>query len=172
MRMNLAIGCVVSLALAAAPGPARACGDTAIGIGHEPVRSAGGPARASVLVLQDPADPQGSLLRDPDLSAALAAAGFANRVVSNPDEVRQALSGGSFEVILAGVKSAPVLKSVLDGSNGKPGILPVVHNGSKEEVAAARAAYGEVVTSPARARALAAAIEEAAGRSAAQKGGR
>ena len=163
MRKTLAIAGAVSLVLAFTSGPARACGDTSIEGGHAAFCAAASTARGSVLVFQDPGEPGGSLLADPDLSGVLTSAGFKPRVVLSLEAVKQALSEQSFDVVLAGVGNAPALKDLLAASSGKTALVPVVHKGTKEEASAARGTYGSVVTSPTRARSLVRAIDDASG---------
>jgi hypothetical protein len=143
----LLVGVVGVLAVG---GSVFACGDklVVVGRGLKPRRAMGAPHRASILVY---ADPKGSLpaaLEEGHLRKDLERAGHRLRTATSRQEFDAALGTGTYDLVLADFKVAPLLESEAKAAASKPTILPTLYNPSEAELAAASRQYSCVVKAP------------------------
>jgi DNA-binding NtrC family response regulator len=127
-----------------------ACGDklVVVGRGLKTSRAMGAPHRASILVY---ADPKGSLpaaLEEGHLRKDLERAGHRLRTTTSREEFDAALGTGTYDLVLADFKAAPLLESETKAAASKPTILPTLYNPSDAELAAASRQYSCVVKAP------------------------
>ena len=126
-----------------------ACGDKLVVVGRGlRANRMGAPHRASILVY---ADPKGSLpaaLEAGHLRKNLERAGHRLRTATSREEFDAALGTGSYDLVLADFKSAPLLESEAKAAASKPTILPTLFNPSEAELAAASHQYLCVVEAP------------------------
>jgi hypothetical protein len=142
---------------------ALACGDklVVVGRGLRANRAMGAPRRASILVY---ADPKGSLpaaLEEGHLRKDLERAGHRLRTATSREEFDTALGTGSYDLVLADFKTAPLLESEARAAASKPTVLPTLFNPSEAELAAATRQYTCIVKSPGDLKAYMTVINEA-----------
>jgi len=131
-------------------GDALACGDKllVVGRGLKASRAMGAPHRASILLY---ADPKGSLpaaLEEGHLRRDLERAGHRLRTATSREEFDTALRTGTYDLILADFKAAPLLESAAGAAASRPTVLPTLFKPSEAELAAASRQYACVVKSP------------------------
>jgi DNA-binding NtrC family response regulator len=144
----------------AAGGDIFACGDKLLIVGRG-LRTNRALHRASILVY---ADPKGSLpaaLKEGHLRRDLERAGHRLRTATSREEFDAALGSGTYDLVLADFKAAPLLESEARTAPSKPTILPTLYNPTEAELAAAVRQYDCVVKAPADQKDYMAVINEA-----------
>ena len=124
--MKLAKACIGSIliTLLAANAPLQACGEgmfsTGNGLAYQGYLA---PRPATILVYSSPVD---SDLQRTELHQGLQRAGHTVVVVDNDDELRQALAGRHFDVVLAAFDAADSVVAAAPADLPPPPLLPVV----------------------------------------------
>jgi len=137
-RVQAACGTLVLVALAWSS-TASACGDKFLAPGRGPGLSAVNkpPHKIAVLIYGDESSDAVSALSSPDYQKTLKMVGYKVVHCRGTDDCQRELRERKFDVILADAKDA---KSAREQSGSS--VVPVLLKASKEEVKAAKAAYG------------------------------
>jgi len=150
-HLKKARACVlVLLSLLLSRSDALACGDKLVVVGHgiRSNRAPGAPHRASILVFADPSGSLPAALEEGHLRKDLERAGHRLRTTTSREEFDNALSTGSYDLVLADFKVAPQLETAAAAATSRPMVLPTLYNPSDAELAAAAKQYSCVVKSP------------------------
>ena len=157
------LSAALGVALLSAWSDLSACGDKFLvvgrGVRYQHIQAA--PHAASVLVYTEPDSNRPSAVKDMELQTALTLAGHSATLVSGTDELRKALSGGNFDIVLADLDTAQMITEAVRSAPSKPIFLPVVYSDDKTELANVRNEYGCLLKAPARSGYFLAAIDEA-----------
>jgi len=127
-----------------------ACGDKllVVGRGLRGSRVRGALHRASILLYADPKGSLPSALENGHLRRDLERAGHRLRTATSREEFEAALSTGSYDLVLADLKAAPLVESRAREAASKPTVLPTLYNPSDAELKAAAQQYNCVLKSP------------------------
>lgn len=146
-KLTLAVGLAgVVLAMG---GDALACGDklVIVGRGMRP-RRVKGSVPASILVYADPKGSIPAAMDEGHLRQDLERAGHRVRSVGSRAELENALETGSYDLVFADFKEAPLVETEAKGAPSKPTVLPTLYNPSQADLAAATKEYQCVVKAP------------------------
>jgi hypothetical protein len=130
-------------------GDALACGDklVIVGRGMRPKRVRGS-VPASILVYADPKGSMPAALDEGHLRKDLEKAGHRVRSVVTREELENALDTGSYDLVFADLKAAPLVETEAKDARSKPTVLPTLFNPSDADMAAATKEYHCVVKAP------------------------
>ena len=145
-RLDLMLLAVVAGFLAVG-GDVFACGDKLLIVGRG-LRTNRALHRASILVYADPKGALPAALKEGHLRRDLERAGHRLRTATSREEFDAALGSGTYDLVLADFKAAPLLESEAKTAPSKPTILPTLYNPSEAELAAASRQYTCVLKSP------------------------
>jgi hypothetical protein len=95
------------------------------------------------------------------VDAVLSRAGYHPAVVASPEELGRLLKDGNTGIVLLDIADAGTVEKLVPAAPAGPVILPVINNGSRQEMTAARKTYGVALKSPASGDALLDAVDEA-----------
>ena len=126
---------------------ADACGDKLLRMGRG-VRFQRSSHPATVLIFLPSTAPAGASTKAPQLQAFLKKAGHKPIIVQGADRLSQALSSGQYDVVLAGLAEVAGVQKQIEASGSKPAVVPMIFNGTKADVAAAKQHYRCVVKNP------------------------
>lgn len=119
-----------------------ACGDKSLRIGRGiRFRRTSHPAAVLIYI---PSNEK----RATQLHSMLKRVGHKSFAVQGADGVSEALKSGKYDLVFADVSEAPSLEKQIQASASRPGLIPVVSNGTKAEVAAAKVHYRYLVKNP------------------------
>lgn len=150
----------------------QACGDKLLVLGRGIRFQSRHTPRAAAVLLYLPPIAAGEAITDPDIESALREAGHTVHAVTTSDELRDALRGGTYDVVLTNVTNAPDLERAQRDIPGTTVVLPAVYlmlpssqRPTKQQAKAdeARAAkdFGVVVQVPSRPGYYCAAVDKA-----------
>ena len=127
---------VTALILTTAP-PSRACGDKFVifgrGVRFRAAYAAEHPA--AILVYMNPMSHVPLVDRDFHLVATLRLAGHRPSIVETRDELRDALTSASYDVLIADLEDAVGLETEVRHSASPPTVVPLVYKASRAEFA-------------------------------------
>jgi hypothetical protein len=131
-------------------GEAWACGDklVVVGRGLRPRAVKGGPQRASILLYADPKGALPSALEQGHLRKDLERAGHRLRSVTTREELKSALSTGTYDLVFADAKAATSVEVDAKEAASKPTVMPTLYNPTDAELAAASQQFHCVLNSP------------------------
>jgi hypothetical protein len=137
MRRPLKYFAIVTALIVTTAPPSRACGDKFVifgrGVRFRAVYAAAHPA--AILVYMNPMSHVPLIDRDYHLVAALRLAGHRPSVVETRDELRDALTSASYDVLIADLEDAAGLETVVRQAASPPTVLPLVYKASGAEFA-------------------------------------
>lgn len=135
--------------LLAMGGDALACGDklVVVGRGLRPKRVKAA-QQASILLFADPKGALPAALEEGHLRKDLERAGHRLRTVGTREELDAALGIGTYDLVFADLKAAPLIETEAKSAPSKPTVLPILFNPTDAELAAASQQYQCVVKSP------------------------
>jgi hypothetical protein len=107
--------------------PVHACGDKLMMLGRGIRFQSKHTPRAAAVLLYLPESATGRPLTDPKLESALREAGHAVRAVTTPADLKSALSGGTYDVVLANVTEAPELERAQGVADRNAVVLPAIY---------------------------------------------
>lgn len=107
--------------------PLYACGDKLMMLGRGIKFQSKHTPRAAAVLLYVPESATGRPLTDPKLESALREAGHAVRAVTTPSDLKSALSGGTYDVVLANVTDAPELERAQGVGDRNAVVLPAIY---------------------------------------------
>jgi len=140
-RIVLATVTIAGVVLLSIPG-AEACGDKALRIGRG-IRFQR-PSQPAAVLIYIPSNSQ----RATQLQSMLKKVGHKSYAAPGADKLSEALRSGQYDLVLVDFAEAAGVEKQIGTSSSKPVVIPVVPNGTKAEVAAARKQYGNVVKNP------------------------
>jgi hypothetical protein len=117
----------VAMAVCQATIPLLACGDKLMMLGRGIRFQSKHTPRAAAVLLYLPESATGRPLTDPKLESALREAGHAVRAVTTPADLKSALSGGTYDVVLANVTDAPELERAQGVADRNAVVLPAIY---------------------------------------------
>ena len=126
MRQIL-VATVVAAAVCQSAVPIHACGDKLMMLGRGIKFQSKHTPRAAAVLLYLPESATGLALTDPKLESALREAGHAVRAVTTPSDLETALSGGTFDVVLANITHAPELEKAKSIAERSAVVLPAIY---------------------------------------------
>jgi hypothetical protein len=126
---------------------AEACGDKLLRIGRG-ARFQRSMHPATVLIYLPTTATADASTKAPKLQAFLKKAGHKSSIVQGADRLSQVLGSGQYDVVFAGLAEVASVQKQIAASASKPAIVPMVFNGTKAEVAAAKKQYRCVVKNP------------------------
>ena len=118
-----------------------------VGRGLRPTRVRGS-VPASILVYADPRGSMPAALDEGHLRKDLEKAGHRVRSVVTREELENALGTGSYDLVFADLKAAPLVEMEAKDARSKPTVLPTLFNPSDADMAAATKEYHCVVKAP------------------------
>lgn len=137
MRRPLKYFAIVTALIVTTAPPSRACGDKFVifgrGVRFRAVYAAAHPA--AILVYMNPMSHVPLIDRDYHLVATLRLAGHRPSVVETRDELRDALTSASYDVLIADLEDAAGLETVVRQAASPPTVLPLVYKASGAEFA-------------------------------------
>ena len=129
---------LVSALTVAASGAALACGDKLVVVGRGlHAKGVRAPQRASILLFAEPKSSVAAALQDGNFRKDLERAGHRLRSATSKEELEAALGTGSYDLLLADLKTASFAESEAKASASKPTFLPTLFNPTAAELAAA-----------------------------------
>jgi len=102
---------------------------------------------ANILVYTPPNSALSQALGELSVATVLTRVGYKPTTVTGPDELDAALRKGGWDLVLADLATTTALRERLKDRDA-PAILPVVHEPSRSQLAAAKETYGEVIRTP------------------------
>src|SRR6266404_1841470 len=145
-RITLSLGLVAGVLLLSIS-TADACGDKLLRIGRG-ARFQRSMHPATVLIyLPSSASAEASTTAH-KLQTFLRKAGHKSNTVHGADRFSEVLGSGQYDVVLAGLADAPSVQKRIEASAAAPVVVPMIFNGTKPEVAAAKKHYRYVVKNP------------------------
>ena len=102
-----------------------------------------------------------AVIRNLELQSVLKKAGHKIQVVEDPAALENALKGGKYDVVVTDIANAAELSHQLPAVPGKPVLLPVAFQTSKQEMAAAQKKYHCLLKAPGSAENYLTAIDQA-----------
>jgi hypothetical protein len=126
---------------------ADACGDKLLRMGRG-ARFQRSMHPATVLIYLPAITSAGTSTKAPQLQAFLKKAGHRSSIVQGADQLSRVLSSGRFDVVLAGLAEVPGVQKEIEAAVSKPAVVPMIFNGTKADVAAAKKHYHCVVKNP------------------------
>ena len=147
-RSLLGLGLLAGIVCVA--GEALACGDklVVVGRGLRPRSVKGGPQRASILLYADPKGSLPSALEQGHLRKDLERAGHRLRSVTTREELKSALSTGTYDLVFTDAKAATAVEVDANQAASKPTVMPTLYNPTAAELAAASQQFPCVLNSP------------------------
>ncbi|HKC12936.1 MAG TPA: hypothetical protein VKI41_12960 [Vicinamibacteria bacterium] len=140
---------VATVGVPAIGGHVFACGDKLVVVGRGlKANRLSAPRRASILVYADPKGALPAALEEGHLRKDLERAGHRLRTATSREEFDAALGTGTYDLVLADFKAAPLLEPAVQAAASKPTVLPTLFNPSDADLAAALRQYTCVVKSP------------------------
>jgi hypothetical protein len=127
MRHVVALVALLSTAVIQAGVPVAACGDKLMMLGRGIRFQSKHTPRAAAVLVYLPESASGEALTDPKLETALREAGHTVRTVTSPGELETALRGGTFDVVLANVSTAPDLEKAKTVAERNAVVLPAIY---------------------------------------------
>lgn len=118
---------LASAVLAPMAADLHACGDKLLVLGRGIRFQSRHTPRAATVLLYLPPAATGQAITDPNLESALREAGHTVHAVTTNDELRDALRGGSYDVVLTNVTNAPDLERAERDAPGTAVVLPAVY---------------------------------------------
>jgi hypothetical protein len=119
---------------------ALACGDKLLylgrGLSFAGIHVAKRPA--SILIYMNASSELPAADKDVQLQTLLRLAGHRPKSVESRTEFEQALTSGSYNVIIVGISDAGTLKAAVEGAPGRPLLIPLLYKPKKEQFAAAQ----------------------------------
>jgi hypothetical protein len=119
---------------------ALACGDKLLflgrGVSFARIHMAEKPA--SILIYMNESSQLPAADKDVQFQTVLRIAGHRPKSVANRTEFEQALTSGSYNVIIVGMSDAETLKAEIEGAPGRPLLIPMLYKPKKEQFAAAQ----------------------------------
>lgn len=117
-----------------------ACGDKLLVLGRgftfaQIHRSA---APASILIYMNPSSRVPAADKDLQLQTVLKLAGHRLKSIGDRTELGRALTSGGYDFVVADFVDAGALKDEIEAAPGKPILLPLLYNPSKEQLASAQ----------------------------------
>jgi len=163
---------LIGALLAPLAGRLDACGDKLLVLGRGIRFQSRHTPRAAAVLLYLPPAAAGQAITDPDLESALREAGHTVHAVTTNDELRDALHGGNYDVVLTNVTNAAELERAERDTAGTAAVLPAVYlmapagqrptkQQAKADEAKASKDFGVVVEVPSRPGYYCAAVDKA-----------
>lgn len=149
-RTFIASASVVALVTLGAADRLLACGDKFL-VPSRGTRFQRAPVRrppAAILVFANPATLLPQTLANGGVDATLRKAGYQPTSVTSMDALSAALERGGWDLVVADMADYLAIESRRQGAT--PAILPVVHNPTRDALAAARRVNAHVVKAPAK----------------------
>jgi hypothetical protein len=149
----------LSLGLAA---PIFGCGDKFL-LASRGIRSLRGAMAAhpsSILIYRNPSSLMPAAEKEMRLQSTLILAGHKTNSVENTTALGEALKTGRYDLVLADVSDASVVKQGIESASAKTRLLPVV-NADRKDRRAAEKEYGAIITVPSNSGRLLASIDDA-----------
>jgi DNA-binding NtrC family response regulator len=138
-----------ALAVVVVGGDALACGDKLVVVGRGlHANRVKAPQRASILLFAEPKSSVAAALEDGNFRKDLERAGHRLRSATSKEELESALSTGTYDLLLADLKAAPLAESEAKSAASKPTFLPTLYNPTASELAAVGTQYHCVVKKP------------------------
>lgn len=143
-------------------GEALACGDklVVVGRGVRPSRTKA-PHRGAVLLYANPGGSVSAIAEEGRLKKDLERAGHRVRSVATEEDLRTALRTGTYDLLLADMKTVPQIEGPAQAAQSKPTVLPTLYKPSDAELAAAHAHFACVLKSPSSQQDYVAVVNEA-----------
>ena len=151
-----------ALAVAVVGGDALACGDKLVVVGRGlHANRVKAPQRASILLFAEPKSSVAAALEDGNFRKDLERAGHRLRSATSKEELEAALGTGTYDLLLADLKAAPLAESEARSAASRPTFLPTLFNPTAAELAAVGKQYHCVVKSSGEQKDYIAVINEA-----------
>lgn len=137
MKRVMLLGILGILTLA---GEALACGDklVVVGRGMRPQRTNASPQRGALLLYASSGGSVSRILEEGRFRKEIERAGHRVRSVTTHEELHAALGTGSYDLVLADIKTVPQVEVEAKAGASKATVLPTLYNPSDAELAAAR----------------------------------
>ena len=126
---------------------ANACGDKLLRIGRG-ARFQRSMHPATVLIYLPSSAPADESTKAPKLQAFLKRAGHKSNIVQGGDRLNQVLGSGQYDVVLASLTEVASVQQQIEASPSRPVVVPMIFNGTKADVAAAKKHFRSVVKNP------------------------
>jgi hypothetical protein len=126
---------------------ADACGDKLLRIGRG-ARFQRSMHPATVLIYLPSSAPADESTKAPKLQAFLKRAGHKSNIVQGGDRLGQMLSSGQYDVVLASLAEVGGVQQQIAASGSKPIVVPMIFNGTKADVAAAKKHFICMIKNP------------------------
>jgi hypothetical protein len=161
MRQGLLVGLGTFVCLSIVGGDAFACGDKLIVVGRglRPRHAKAGAQSASILLYTPPGG--SAALADGGLQKDLEHAGHRLSRVGTEQELKKALGGGGYDLVLADVKVAPQVEAAAGQAPTHPTVLPTLVNPSPADLRASQSEFQCVVKGSGNAKECLSAVEKA-----------
>jgi len=128
--------------------PAGACGDKLLVLGRGVRLQAFFGHPASILGYADQGSQAMTLLRDPEFQASVRKAGHKLQLISNVNQLSEALKSGRFDLVLTDMTNAARLNQEVQTLARRPVVVPIVYGATKDETKAAQKQYHCVLKAP------------------------
>lgn len=163
---QLRITAVVLLAGSLASAEVQACGDKFLVVGRGPraQRVKGAVQKASILMYLDRRTELPSAMKEEGLENELKLAGHRVRQIDTRGAVASELRARRYDIVMAGIadmNSLEVELGALPPGESRPLLLPIVHNPTGDELAAAERRYQCLMRSPSKKQHYLAVIDDA-----------
>jgi len=161
-RLPTLVALLGSALTVAATGDALACGDKLVVVGRGlHAKGVKAPQRASILLFAEPKSSVAAALEDGNFRKDLERAGHRLRSATSKEELEAALGTGTYDLLLADLKAAPLAESEARSAASRPTFLPTLFNPTAAELAAVGKQYHCVVKSSGEQKDYIAVINEA-----------
>jgi ABC-type amino acid transport substrate-binding protein len=148
MRRALLTFGLTSAILFSMANPAGACGDKLLVLGRGIRFQALFGHAASILGYADPGSQAMTVMHDPEFQASVRKAGHKLQLISNVNQLSEALKSGRYDLVLTDMTNAVRLNKEVQTLASRPVVVPIVYGGAKDEIKAAEKQYHCVMKAP------------------------